>query len=125
MITILEILGLVVAIGGIVTLARGRGASPTVAGTVAVAGWAALEIGGGLFIPLSEDSRFWLMVGAWAWIGVVALFVRFVVGASRSKPDSKWNCANCRYLNNSSSVICEACGNPWQSVSSLSAQAGR
>jgi hypothetical protein len=125
MITILEIIGLIIAVGAIITLARGRGASPLIAGTVAVAGWAALEIGAALFIPLSDDSRVWLMVAAWGWIGAVALFVRFVVGASRSKPDSKWNCSNCRYLNSSSSVICEACGQPWQSPASQTAQAGR
>ena len=124
MITILEILGLLIAVGGIVTLARGRGASPMVAGTVAVAGWATIEIGGSLFIPPSDNVLVWLMVAAWAWIGAVALFVRFVVGASRSKPDSKWNCSNCRYLNSSSSVICEACGTPWKSAASLSAKAG-
>jgi hypothetical protein len=40
--------------------------------------------------------------------------LRFVIGAGRPKPDSKWSCSNCNYLNNASSIICEACQQPWQ-----------
>lgn len=108
----IEILGLLIAVGGIVTLARGRGASPVLAGAAAIAGWILIEIVGGLFA--SEDARLWLMVGAWAWIGAVAVFVRFAVGAGRPKPDGKWSCSDCHYLNNSSSIVCEACGHAWQ-----------
>src|SRR5437763_15495099 len=114
----LEIIGLLIAVGGIAGLARGRGASPVVAGFFAAGGWAVIEIGGGLFV--SAENRLWLMVLAWAWVGGVALFVRFVIGASRPKPDGKWNCSDCRYLNNSSSVICEACGKPWRSATEAS-----
>ena len=108
-----EIIGLVVAVTGIVALARGRGASPVVVGTIAVAGWALIEYGG-LFLLPHGQSPFVLMLIAWAWVGMVAVYVRFIVGASRPKPDGKWNCSHCRYLNNASSVICEACRQPWQ-----------
>src|SRR5947209_10078069 len=100
-----EIFGLLIAVGGIATLARGRGASPLLMGGLAVAGWVLIEIGGGPVV--SDENRLWLMVAAWAWVGAVALFVRFVVGARQPKPDGKWNCSDCRYLNNSSSVVCE------------------
>ena len=107
-----EIVGLVIVVGGIATLARGRGANPVVTGTIAIAGWILIEFGGSFFIPAGQ-GRLLPMIAAWAWIGVVAGFVRFVVGAGRPKPDGKWSCSNCNYLNNSSSVICEACQQPW------------
>ena len=56
------------------------------------------------------------MLAAWGWVALVAGFVRFVIGASRPKPDSKWSCSNCHYLNNASAVICEACTQPWRSA---------
>ena len=110
---IFEILGIFLAVGGIVALARGRGASPVVAGIVAVAGWILIEYGGAFFVPPGE-GRFPLMLAAWTWIALVAGFVRFVVGAGRPKPDGRWNCVHCRFLNNASSVICEACQQPWR-----------
>lgn len=116
---LLEIIGLFVAVGGIVALARGRGAPPALMGTIAVVGWLLIQYGGRFFVHDSE-SVYPLMLAAWAWIGLVALYVRFVVGARRPKPDSKWNCSNCRYLNNASSVICEACQQPWQPARSES-----
>src|SRR5262245_26688751 len=109
----IEIICLVIAVTGITALARGRGASPIVMGTAAVAGWVLIEYVGVFFLPRST-SPFVLVFPAWAWIGLVAGYVRFAVGARRPKPDSKWNCSNCRYLNNASSVICEACGQPWK-----------
>lgn len=115
----LEIIGLFIAVGGIVALSRGRGASPVLMGIVAVAGWVVIEYGGMFFVH-GPDSAYPLMIVAWAWIGLVAIYVRFVVGARRPKPDSKWNCPNCRYLNNASSVICEACQQPWQPARSES-----
>lgn len=108
-----EIIGLVVAVTAIAALARGRGASPVVMGSVAVGGWALIEFGGMFLVP-KGTSPYPLMLGAWAWIALVAGFVRFVIGASRPKPDGKWSCSNCRYLNNASSVICEACQQPWK-----------
>src|SRR5215470_15311617 len=108
-----EIIGLLLAVTGIAALARGRGASPLVVGIVAVAGWVLIEYGGLFFLPRGQ-SPYILMLIAWSWIASVAGYVRFVVGASRAKPDGQWICANCRYWNNASSVICEACKQPWQ-----------
>jgi hypothetical protein len=109
----LEIVILVIAVGGIATLARGRGTSPYLAGGVAVAGYVVLEFGGAFVVP-PGDGRLVLMVAGWAWVGLVALFVRFVIGAGKPKPDGKWSCANCNYLNNASSIVCEACQQPWK-----------
>ena|SRR5579864_1035720 len=114
----LEILGLVIAVTGIGTLARGRGTSPVLMGTIAAVGWVLIEFGGGLLVP--ADARLWLMVAAWAWVAATAGYVRFVVGSGRPKPDGKWTCSNCTYLNNQSSVICEACQQPWRAKAEAS-----
>jgi hypothetical protein len=111
----LEIIGLVIACTAIATLARGRGASPVVAVCAAVGGWVMIEIGGSIVLS-SGEYRLVLMLAAWGWVGLVAGFVRFVIGASRPKPDSQWSCSNCHYLNNASAVICEACTQPWRSA---------
>ncbi len=108
-----EIFGVFVAVGAIATLARGRGASPIVMGSVAAAGWVLIEYGGA-FILRSGEYSYPLMLAAWIWIALVGGYVRFVVGASRPKPDGRWNCASCRFFNEASSVICEACQQPWQ-----------
>ena len=110
----IEIIGLFIVVGGIATLARGRGANPVLMGAIAVAGWILIEAGGFFFQNfLPEQDRVFVAVAAWAWIGIVAGFVRLVIGAGRPKPDGKWSCSNCSYLNNASSVICEACQQPW------------
>lgn len=108
-----EIIGMAVAVSGIAALARGRGASPVFSGTIAALGWAAIRFGGLFLIP-PGDGVLLLMLGSWAWLAAVALYLRFVVGARMAKPDGKWSCSNCSYLNNSSSVICEACQQPYQ-----------
>jgi hypothetical protein len=111
----LEIIGLVIAATAIAGLARGRGASPLFMGSIAVGGYLLILFGGTFFVPRGE-GRALLLIPAWAWIAVVAGYVRFVVGARMPKPDGKWNCSNCRYLNNASSVICEACQQPWRAA---------
>ena len=108
-----ELIGLAVALSGIVALARGRGASPVIFGVVSVVGWVGIRYGG-LFLAKSDDAVLMVMVGAWAWLGAVALYLRFVVGAKMAKPDGKWNCSACNYLNERSSVVCEACQQPYQ-----------
>ena len=107
----LEILGLLIAGTAIAGLARGRGASPVLMGGIAIGGYVAIVFGGGPFVP-QDGGQFILVVLAWAWIGLVAAYTRFVVGRRLPKPDTKWNCANCRYLNNARSVVCEACQQP-------------
>lgn len=111
----LEIIGLAITITGISALARGRGASPIFAGSIAVAGYVLIRLVA-MFFVASDDARLLLLVLGWVWIAVVAGYVRFVVGRRLPKPDSKWNCSNCRYLNNASSVICEACQQPWKAA---------
>ena len=58
-----EIIGLVVAVTAIAALARGRGASPVVMGSVTVAGWALIEFGGMFLVP-KGTSPYPLMLGS-------------------------------------------------------------
>ena len=97
------------ALGG---LARGRGASPIVSVTVAIAGFLVIAFLGGAVVS-SPDGRIVVNLAAWAWVGAVMLFVRFVVGADRPKPDGAWACTNCLYSNRKHAVVCEACHQPW------------
>ena len=64
-----EIIGLVIAVTGIAALARGRGASPIVMGSVAVAGWVLLRFGGALFVR-TQDALWVLLLASWAWIAL-------------------------------------------------------
>jgi len=117
-----EIIALVIAVTAVASLARGRGKSPFVAGCVAVVGYVSIVYGGSTVAP-PGDARLALMVAGWVWIGLVAGYLRFVVGIGKPKPDGRWNCANCNYLNNASSIVCEACQQPWQPKESAATSA--
>lgn len=109
----IEVIALIIALTGLAGIARGRGVPPKLAGGVAFFGWLFVRLAGMLLSPSVEVGLYFVVV-AWIWIALVAGYLRFVVAAGKPKPDSKWNCANCRYLNNASSVICEACQTPWR-----------
>ena len=108
----LEIIGLLLGSGAIAGFARGRGASPVLAVITALAGFFVILLLGGALV-VTPDARLAVRLCAWAWVGAVALFVRFVVGAGRAKPDGTWICANCHYTNGRHAVLCEACKEPW------------
>jgi heme A synthase len=109
---VLEIIGLVLASGAIAGFARGRGTSPVISVSIAIVGFLAIAFLGGL-VSTNPDARIVVTLCAWAWVGAVALFVRFVVGAGRPKPDGTWACTNCLYSNGKHAVVCEACQQPW------------
>ena len=114
----LAIIGLVIAATGIASLARGRGAQPFVAGGLAVTGYIAIVYVAPFFLPTAfrtEDAPWILLLCGWIWVALVAGYVRFVIGFSKPKPDGYWKCSNCSFLNNPSSIICEACQQPWKS----------
>lgn len=109
----LEIVIVGIACGGVATLARGRGASAELAGGIAAGGYIIFRLSTLFLWPDWVELMYPAMLLGWAWIGAVTLFVRFVIGAGLPKPDSRWNCPDCRYLNNQSAVVCEACRRPW------------
>jgi hypothetical protein len=110
-----EIIGLVLAFSGIAGFARGRGASPVITVIAGLAGFLLISFLGGA-ITSSDDARLAVRLAAWGWVGAVALFVRFVVGASRPSPTSSWICRNCSFTNGQQANICEACQKPWSAT---------
>jgi hypothetical protein len=101
---------------GIVRMARTRGASPWLYGLAAGLGWLFMSFIAGLvvaavFIALGyepEDGRVLFGVqlgggvGAWLWVGLVAVCVRYGVGRGAEGPSGSWSCQNCRLINQSS-----------------------
>jgi hypothetical protein len=100
---------LAVAVTGIASLARGRGGDPTFFGAVAACAFIA---GAAVARTLGPESVLSLFL-PWAMVGIVALYVRFAVGAGKPKPDSMWSCPDCNMVNESNYVVCQACQRPW------------
>src|SRR5437868_576539 len=101
---------LVVALVGIEALARGRGADPGVWGAIGVVGLAAGFLAGRMVGGRDSIEQFFF---PWVLVGVVAVVVRFVVGARKPQPDGMWSCPNCHMVNEASYVVCQACQEPW------------
>jgi hypothetical protein len=110
---VIEVLMLAAALGGIASFARGRGVSPVAAGAVALVGYIVIRMAGRL-VAITDDTTLVLAIAAWVWVGLVASFIRFVIGSRRPQPTRSWACKDCLYSNGRHAVVCEACGQPWQ-----------
>jgi hypothetical protein len=114
----IEIIVVIIATGAIASLARGRGGKPVLWGALAVVGYIVTELGTAVVIyALTKDktpSMVPLFAG-WAWMGAVALFLRFGLGSHLAQPDTDWFCSNCKTMNKKSAVMCEACKETWES----------
>jgi hypothetical protein len=115
---VLEIFGLVIALGAIARFARGRGGSPAIVASMALIGFLVILFVGGS-IASSSDARLAVRLCAWGWVGAVALFTRFAVGAGRPSPTGSWICTNCHYTNGQHANLCEACEQPWTPYQAL------
>lgn len=100
---------LAMAVAGIAALARGRGGSPTMYGVIIVVAFEGGAIIGHSFGPESVLT----LIMPWVFVGLVALHVRFILGAGRPKPYSMWSCPQCNMVNESNYVVCQACQRPW------------
>ena len=110
----LEIIILAVVVSAIANLARGRGGSPWVWGTIAVVGYLGFMWGLAIAIGMAGSTGSILpLVAGWAWLGAVALWTRFGLGMKKDKPEGMWNCPNCRMLNQHYAFVCEACQTPY------------
>ncbi len=111
----LEIFLLVGATSAIAAYARGRGGSPWLWGTITVVGYLGVELGVAVMwrFVTGETNPLPGLLGSWAWVGAVALYTRFGLGAARPKPWGMWTCPNCKYLNGGYALICEACKQPY------------
>jgi hypothetical protein len=108
----IEIIGMVLALGAIARFARGRGGSPVITVSAALIGFLVILFAGS-YITSSSDARLAVRLCAWGWVGAVALFTRFMIGARRPSPTGSWICTNCHYTNGQHANICEACEQPW------------
>ena len=120
MIGIILIILVIIGIGG---LAKKRGSSPILWSIVAavgaiILGFIVLPIISSLLIEkglvLPNLAAIFPSIGMWIWVGLVALYVRFRIGAKLSKPERMWTCPECKYLNQSYALFCDACQRPFE-----------
>jgi hypothetical protein len=109
---------LIISTGGIAAYARGRGGNPYLWGTLSVAGFLLIQLGGAVILGLlgivpDADSHWVILALSFAWVGVMAFCTRFLLGIGRAKPSGMWSCPNCKYLNQHYAVVCEACSQPY------------
>lgn len=111
-----EIVALILSISAIAGFARTRGGSSLLWGGVALGGYLLLLFGVAFALAFAKRGTDSILpsLAAWAWIGLVALWTRFGIGAGRAKPDGMWVCHNCKFLNQHYAVICEACQQPFE-----------
>lgn len=116
------ILLIVMAIVGVGALARNRGSSPLVWSSLATIGAVILGyvIAPALIVlepvhdaVLPNLAAIFPGAAMWAWIGLVALWVRFGIGAGKPGPSGMWTCPECKSLNQQSALFCDACRRPW------------
>lgn len=112
------VLLLVLVTAGVAAIARTRGGNPWLWGSLCVAGYLLITFVGGFMAGTlgyahNEGVMASLMIAPWIWIGGVAFCARFLVGASKPKPDGMWSCPHCRYLNQHYAVVCDACQQPY------------
>ena len=110
----LGILVLIVVVPVIVAIAKGRGASPWLAGSLALGGHFVIPILIVVVFGRSESTLLVAMVLSYAWLAALAGCYRFVVGARRPQPTGMWSCKNCTYTNRDNALACSACGQAWQ-----------
>jgi hypothetical protein len=116
----LQIFILIVAVVGIARMARTRGASPWLFGTLGVVAFFAAPIGFGLMLGLfwpagsyTGGIRLALVILAnimpFLGLGAVALWVRFIPGRQKHQPSMSWLCRECGWQNASYALECDAC----------------
>jgi hypothetical protein len=112
---------LVLSLTGIARMARTRGGSPWLYGLVAGIGWFVLGIlTSGILGGIGFQTGIGRLVATlvativpWAFVGFVALYVRFRVGGETEGPSGSWSCPNCRSLNQGYALRCDSCGEPF------------
>src|SRR5438094_8825917 len=94
---------------GIIAIARGRGASPWVAGVLAIGGFLSVRMLASLVASTWDHAMLAAVFGSWAWLLLLAGFYRFRVGVGRPQPTGIWVCANCTYTNKAYALACRSC----------------
>jgi hypothetical protein len=114
---------LFLAVTGIARMARTRGASSWPYGVIAGVGWFVIGVLAAVLLPalgfesrtgeLSNGGTFIATILPWAFIGLVALYVRFRIGRGVEGPTGSWTCRDCRTLNQNYALKCDSCGAPF------------
>lgn len=109
---------LVLTTGGVAAYARVRGGNPWLWGSLCAGGHVLIQYGGSVVAAAlgyarNENIMWGLVAASWVWIGIIAFCARFLVGATKAKPDGMWSCPHCRYLNQHYAVVCDACQQPY------------
>jgi len=116
---VVQLFLVVIAVGGILRIAKTRGATPWVWGLVAGGGYVALSLAAAVLQAAIEDSpagggraaaMALAFVVPWIPVALVALYVRFIVGRGVDAPFGRWTCQTCRSINEQYALSCESCG---------------
>src|SRR5437868_3602524 len=91
---IIEIIGLFLAISSIASMARGRGGSPVIWGSVSLAFFFSLRFGIAFVLALLRiQNPIVIVFVPWLLLAAIALWVRFGLGHGYPQPDSQWFCS--------------------------------
>jgi hypothetical protein len=111
---------LALSVTGIARMAKTRGASSWRYGLLAGVGWFVVGVLTAVLLPslgfgsstgeLTNGGTFIATVVPWAYVGLVALYVRFRIGRGVEGPSGSWSCPHCHTLNQSYALKCESCG---------------
>ncbi len=114
---------LALSVTGIARMAKTRGASSWRYGLLAGVGWFVIGVLAAALLPglgfgsdtgeLTNGGTFIATVVPWAFMGLVALYVRFRIGRGIEGPTGSWSCPDCHTLNQSYALKCESCGQPF------------
>ena len=117
----LAIILLIAATSAIASYARGRGGNPWLWGGLAVFGYflvplmvTNVTVSQEWVRPDSDDVKLLSFTSAILWVAALAFCARFLVGRKHDSPGTMWSCPNCKYLNQSYAVVCEACRQPYR-----------
>jgi|SRR4029079_18587466 len=111
---------LALSVTGIARMARTRGASAWLYGVLAGVGWLVVGVLTAALLPglgfgsstgaLTNGGTFIATVVPWAYVGLLALYVRFGIGRGVEGPSGSWSCPHCHAVNQSYALKCDSCG---------------
>jgi hypothetical protein len=100
---------LALSVTGIARMANTRGASSWRYGLLAGMGWLFVGVFTAALLPglgfgsstgeLTNGGTFIATIVPWAYVGLVALYVRFRIGRGVEGPSGSWSCSQCHTLN--------------------------
>jgi hypothetical protein len=99
----IELIVLIAVCGGIVAVARRRGARGWPFVVAALAGWLVVSVVGVALVGSGPD-----ILLRWGWLGLCYLAVFVLTGGGR-RLESSWQCPECQFFNEPTTLVCP-CG---------------